>query len=141
VSALSLTGGTLRTILQVVTGSSKSARLIELGISFDGTSGAAVPVTVDLLRQTTAGTSASLSLVQENPQSEGPIATALQTFSSTEPTAGDVLRSWFVTPASGLFVMQFPLGREPVIGVSGRLGLRANPPLTVNCLAYMVFEE
>lgn len=140
VSAVALAAATTKTLAQIVAGSGKPLRLIEVGISFDGISGSAVPVAVDLLRQTTAGTSAALTLVQESPQTEAPVATALGTITA-EPTAGDIVRSWYVTPAGGLFVMQFPLGREPVVGVSGRLGIRCNAAAVVNATAYLVFEE
>jgi len=139
-SAVALSASTTKTIVQVVASSSKPVRIVEIGVSFDGTSGSATPVAVDLLRQTTAGTSSSLTFVYENPQTETAIATALKTFTA-EPTAGDILRSWYVTPAGGLFVMQFPLGREPVVGVSGRIGIRCNAPATVNTTAYITFEE
>lgn len=139
-SAVALVAATTKSIVQVVAGSTKPLRVIEIGISFDGTSGSATPVAVDVLRQTTAGTSSALTIVQENPQTEAQIATALKTFTA-EPTAGDLLRTWYVTPAGGLFVMQFPLGREPVIGVSGRLGIRCNAPAVVNATAYITFEE
>lgn len=140
ISSEALAAATAETLVQVVAASSKPLRIIELGISFDGVTAGAVPVTVDLMRQTTAGTASALTLVEEDSRLESPLATALQDFTA-EPTAGDVLRSWFVTPAGGLFVMQFPQGREPVAPESTRIGLRATAPAIVNAIAYITFEE
>lgn len=139
-SAVALSAGANKTLVQILAGSAKPLRIVEVGVSFDGVTGTAVPVTVDLMRQTTSGTASALTIVQENPQTEAPAATARNAFSA-EPTAGDILRTWYVTPAGGLWVMQFPLGREPVVGVSGRIALRVNAPATVNAAGYLTFDE
>lgn len=137
-SAVALTAATTKTLVQLVPGT-KPLRLIELGISFDGVTSTAVPAAVDLLRQTTAGTSSAQTPVAEDERTEACIATARDTITA-EPTAGNILRSWYVSPVGGLFVMQFPLGREPV-AYTNRLGLRVNAPAVVNASAYLTFEE
>lgn len=40
-----------------------------------------------------------------------------------------------------MFVLQYALGREPVVNVSERLGIRALAAAAVNATCYMVWEE
>ena len=130
------------TLVQIVTGATRQAKIKEWGISFDGTSPTATPIRVDLLRQTTAGTSSSLTIIENDPTGPAPISTALQDFSA-EPSASDVLWSEYITPAGGFDRVQLPLGEEIVVDVSTRLGLRAVVPTGSNCnaTAYIKFEE
>ena|ERR1700761_2956564 len=120
-------------------------RAIELSVSFDSAS-AGTAVRVDVYRTTTLGSPAGTTgvLVKEN----APLDTAAQstalTALSVEPTAVEVLRSFYLTPAGGLVILQFPLGREPAAAGAGqRIGLRCVTPAAVspNGLAVVVFEE
>ncbi len=130
------------TLVQIVTGSTRQVKVKEWGVSFDGTSATATPIRVDLLRQTTAGTSSALTIIENDPTGPAPISTALQDFSA-EPTAGDVLWSQYLTPAGGFDRVQLPLGEEIVVDVSTRIGLRVVVPSGSNCnaTAYIKFEE
>lgn len=138
-----IASSTAETILQLVGPSTSRLRIVEFGISFDGTTAANAPVDVQLLRQTTAGTASTTAQVpvKMDPADPAPAATFNYTYTA-EPTAGDVLGSWQLTPNGGLFVMQYPLGREPVMAASGRVGLKVTPgAFTLNATAYLVFEE
>lgn len=130
------------TLVQIVTGSTRQVKIKEWGISFDGVTATATPIRVDLLRQTTAGTSSSLTVMENDPTGPAVISTALQDFSA-EPTAGDVLWSEYITPAGGFDRVQLPLGEEIVVDVSTRIGLRVVVPSGSNCnaIAYIKFEE
>lgn len=139
-SAVSLTAATAKTIRQLVPAANAPIRLRELCISFDGVAATNVPVLVELLRQTTGGTSTSQTPV---PESEADSKAALATYRDTitaEPTAGSVLRSWYVTPAGGLLIVQWAPGEGPE-ALTYRLGLRATAPNTVNCAGSLTFEE
>jgi hypothetical protein len=119
--------------------------LYELGISFDG-SAAATGVAVELYRVTTIGSPAGTTgtVVKVEPGSAPTTAATALTALSAEPTTVEVLQEWYVTPFGGLFVVQFPLGREPRgIATDKRLGIRAITPtgVTPNCRAYFVWEE
>jgi len=99
-------------------------------------------VLVELIRQTTAGTSAALTLVKHDEASEAAIGTALQTFTA-EPTAGDILASVYLSPAGGIYSYQYPLGDEPVVAVSGRIGIRVTTVAgsgTPNVAAWLKFS-
>jgi hypothetical protein len=128
------------TMWQLLAPSDADVKLIEFGISFDGVTASAVPVDVDLLRQSTAGTASGATEVEW--RTTGPAArVAATTVFTAEPTAADILASWQVTPNGGLLVVQYPLGREPVIVASERLALRVTPAAAVNITAYAVWEE
>lgn len=139
-AAISLTAATAKTLVQVVPASNIPVRVVELGISFNGTTSTDVPVTVDLLRQSTAGTSSALTIVADDESSSKVAqATALKTFTA-EPTAGNILRTWYVTPVGGLWVIQFPLGRE-IGALTNRIALRATAPSAETVSAYLTFAE
>jgi hypothetical protein len=65
------------------------------------------------------------------------------TFTSTDPTASDIVENLYVSPNGGLFVVQYPLGREPVLAVSTRMGIVAITAsgVTPNMVANITWEE
>ncbi len=140
-SAVTLTASTTLSLVQVVA-STKPLRIKEIGISFNGTDSTKEPIQLDILRQTSAGTSSSLTLVENQEIGETALATALQTFSA-EPSAGDILRSWYISPAGTTWAFQWPMGDEIIVGPSGRLGIRAITAsgVTPKVLPYIVFDE
>lgn len=142
VQAEAIATAATETLIQIVTGSTRKAKVKEWGISFDGIDATDVPIRVDLLRQTTAGTSSSLTIVKNDPDDPAAISTALQDFSA-EPTAGDILWTQYITPAGGFDRVQLPLGEEIVVDVSERIGLRCVVPSgsACNATAYIRFEE
>lgn len=142
ISGEAIAASATETLIQVVTGATRQVKVKEWGISFDGTDATKAPIQVDLLRQTTAGTSAALTLVQNDPTQPAPISTALKTFTA-EPTASDIVWSEQITSASGFDRVQLPLGEEIIVPVSTRIGLRAIVPAGANCnaTAYIRFEE
>jgi hypothetical protein len=143
-SAIAMTASSSKTLVTVTAGSTKRLRLKEIGISFNDTNAALVPVLVELLRGTADGTGTGLTLAQNDLASEAPIATAKHTH-TVEPTytANQVLASWYVTPAGGLFVMQYPLGDEIIIPTTGVVGIRytTGASTTSNAAAYIKFDE
>ena len=143
VSAVAAASAAAKTVLQVAAGATKRLAVKSFEVSFDGTSSTSTPVLVELLRQTTAGTASALTLVKHDEASEAAIATAQQTF-TVEPTAGDVLASVYLSPAGGIYSYQFPLGDEPVVAASGRVGLRVTTVAgsgTPNAAAWLKFLE
>lgn len=137
---VALTAATTKTLLQVVAGSTKRLKLVEFGVSFDGVTASAVPVDVDLLRQTSAGTASAATVVKLDEAEPAAIFTAQATVTA-EPTAGDVLASWQVTPNGGVLVVQYAEGREPVVAASGRLAIRALAAAGVNVSVYAIVAE
>lgn len=141
-SAVALSAATAKTVLGVVAASAVTARLAELGVSFDGATATAVPVLVELCDSSgaTAGTPGATPTPK---QVRGATRTAQCTAGnaySAEPTTLTVIRQWLVHPQTGM-VVQFPLGREPEHTGAGGLFIRCTAPATVNVRAYMEFEE
>lgn len=139
---VALTATTAKTILSIINAANSLIRLCELSVSFDGVSGTAEPVTVELCSSTQAG--AGTSTAQTPVQCRGPTRTVQASGArnyTAEPTTLTVLKRWLVHPQTGLLV-QFPLGREPEqVTTADALCLRCTAPATVNAQAYMEFEE
>lgn len=136
-----LAAATAETVLNVIGAANVTFQLTEIGISFDGVSSSAEPVTVELCRSTqaTAGTSTAATVLQ----TRGPTRTAQCTGArayTAEPTVLTVHRRWLVHPQAGM-VIQFPLGREPDQSGAAGLALRVTSPAAVNCQAYIEWEE
>lgn len=129
------------TILQVVAAINHQVRLLAWGVSFAGTGVTDPPVRAELVRQTTAGTSAALTLVKWNNSDGDTIdATALQDFTA-EPTLGDILMAERVHPQAG-YELWFPVDAIPIIGAGDRLGVRViTGTAAPNVSAFMLCEE
>ena len=140
---IALSAATAKTVVSVVRSANIPIRITELGVSFDGTSGTAEPVVVELCSSTQAGAGTAGS-TPTPVQTSGATATASATGAlnySAEPTVLTVLKTWLVHPQTGI-VLQFPLGREPQQNTtSDALCIRCTAPATVNCRAYLEFEE
>lgn len=139
---VALSAATAKSILGVIGASNAPFRVIEFGVSFDGTSGTATPVTVELcsVSTTSAGTSTSQTPVQTGGVTRTVQASGKRNYTA-EPTTITVLKRYKVHPQSGI-VIQFPLGREPEISTSGYgCVIRVTAAATVNAQGYIEFEE
>ena len=139
---VALSAATAKTVLSVIAASGGTFSLIEFGVSFDGTSASAEPVTVELCYSTQAGagTSTSHTITQTGGGTRTVQSTAARNYTA-EPTTLTVWKRWLVHPQTGI-VIQFPLGREPEETVTAdAICLRLTAPAAVNCQAYMEFEE
>jgi hypothetical protein len=134
-----------RTILQWVTGSTRRSKILEIGISFGSVTATDAPVLVELGTETSAGTSSSATISAIDALDPAAISTALNNFSSTEPTGFSAVSAgpWRITPIGGTFVYQFPAGMEFVMAVSTRLALRVTPPASLSTAirGYFIVQE
>lgn len=141
-SAVALSAATAKTVVGVVCASNVAARLVEAGVSFDGISGTAVPVLVELCDSSGAG--AGTPAATPTPRQIRGATRAAQCTGgnnySAEPTTLTVLKHWFVHPQTARD-FQLPLGREVEHVGAGGLFIRVTAPATVNVRAYMEFEE
>lgn len=125
----------------------KSLKIKEIGISFDGTDGTKTPIRVDLVRADTDGTGTSGTVRSTDAGADAAQAASKYNYSAgSQPTTNvEIQRSWYVSPAGGLWVVQFPLGDEIMVWSGGNVAwLRATTVTgsgTPNCLAYISFEE
>lgn len=139
---VALTAATKKTILAVIAGSNALIRIVEFGVSFDGTSATAEPVTVELegCTQATAGTSTSQTPVQMRGPTRTVQASGARNYTA-QPTTLTAWKRWLVHPQTGI-EMQYPLGREPEqITTADAIDLSCTAPATVNAQGYIEFEE
>lgn len=146
VTATALVAATAKTVVNLIAGANRVPLVTQMAISFDGVTASAVPVNVEacLCTQATAGTpgtSPTPTLIRGKGASQSTGGVDY----SAEPTAVTPYDHWLATPNGGLFVVQFPLGREPESDLSGGTNkaqlLRATAPANVNCRASLQFEE
>jgi hypothetical protein len=118
----------------------------EVGISFNASAPTA-GVEFDLYRTTTVGSPAGTTTtpVRANCQPDQAATTTALTVLTTEPTAVELIRPWYLQPFGGPYVFQYPLGREPDAtgALTQRLGLRYTTVsgVTPSCLTYIEIEE
>jgi hypothetical protein len=140
------TGTSIKTLLQVATPSTRMIRVVEWGISFDG-SAAATPIRCELIQTDVAATVTSLtptpyddpsaptSLCIGGTSATGYTATAEGSITATR--VGDVQ---FIAPTSQ-YVKMWPLGREFAVPVSKFLRVRVTAGASVNAYCYIVWTE
>lgn len=148
------TGTSIKTMLQVKPGATVIAKIIEWGISLDGSS-AATPGKVELIESDVAATvtahvAADITKLDGAALSCGDPTTALISvgtsatgYTSTSEGSTTAIRNLagpqFVAPTTQ-FIQQFPLGREPVIQ-AGKFGrIRVHFGAAVNAYCYMILE-
>ncbi len=121
-------------------------KVVQIDVSFDSST-AGASIQVDLYRTTTLGTPTGTTGTVVKVSGVGDIAaagTTALTALTAEPTAVEVIDSFFLTPQGGTFVLQYPLGREPMAAAAGnRIGVRAITPTGVspNAICTIMFDE
>lgn len=150
---VALVASQTKTVVNLLSSAADVPLLTEIGVSIGDTSTTLTPVRVDLCLSTqgVVGTGTAFTPLQVyGGDTAAPNVTALVNY-SVEPTTLTPIRSWYVNPASGLLVIQFPLGREPTPRVSGATGgnlykalalrLTTGAATTSPAVAYMEYEE
>lgn len=140
VSGEALAAATAETIIQGVASANKSIELVRWGISFAGTTLTDAPVLVELLRLTSAGTSAAFTPIKLDPASDAPLMTARSSHTA-EPVAGEVIEKYYVSPAGGSIILQYAYDERIRVAPNGRLGIRVLANNAVNASAYLIFNE
>jgi hypothetical protein len=142
------TGTAIKTMLQVEP--KKIAKIVEWGISFDG-SAAATPIRVELLETDVAATvTAHVEASIGKMDDLGALAADALTFGTadtgyTASAEGTVAASrlldapQFVAPTSQ-FIKQYPLGREPKVDKGKWARIRVTAAAAVNAYTYMIVE-
>jgi hypothetical protein len=144
------TGTAIKTMLQIATPSTRTIKVVQWWVEFDG-SAAATPIRVELLDSSFAATITALVAADITKWSDPNAPTSLITIGSTtasgytasaEGTPGTIrmLESHFVPPTGGLLI-QYPLGREPEVPVSRFLRIRVTAAAAVNAYCGIVWEE
>jgi hypothetical protein len=145
-----LSAATAKTVVLILAASVNQPAITEIGVSFDGVTSSAVPVLVELVSGTAGTAGTPRAALAAGKQLRGwPASTSQTTAADTysgEPGTQLVNRKWFVPPNGGLFVEQYPLGREPTGIITSATdaktwSIRLTAPATVNAHAYIEFEE
>jgi hypothetical protein len=148
------TGTSIKTMLQVKPGATVTARIIEWGISFDG-SAAATPGEVELIETdvaatVTASASADITKLDSDALMGGDPTTALISVGTTSTgytasgegsitSVRNLAGPQLIAPTNQ-FIQQFPLGCEPVIQAAKFARIRVTFGTTVNCYCYMILK-
>lgn len=145
------TGTAIKTLLQIKP--FNLCRIVEWGISFDG-SAAAAPIKVELLETgtvfATVTASADIDIAKLNTVGDqaaasvagltlGTAATGYTATAEGTITAVRMLDVQLIAPTNQ-YVKQFPLGREPIISIGSAGRIRVTAAAAVNAYAYMIIE-
>lgn len=144
------TGTAIKTLLQIK--AFNIVRIVEWGISFDG-SAAATPIKCELLDTgtvfgtVTASVDADVAKFGSGEQAVasvagltmGTSATGYTCTSEGSITAVKMFDAQLVAPTNQ-YVKQFPFGREPIVLVGNCARIRVTAPAAVNAYAYMILE-
>ena len=140
-AAVACAAGVAKTVLQGIGATNHRAKCLSWGVSFDGVSGVATPVLVELVRESDAGTGTGVTAVKINASDDETLQTTGLAANTVEPTVTSVICGVDVHPQGG-YQETFPFGQEiPFSGTANRLGIRVNAPANVNCVPFMRFEE
>ena len=140
VTAKIATGTSLITLLQIVAAANHRVLVSEISISFDGVTNTAVPILVQVVRQSTAGTMSALTLNKVNEDDGETLQTTALEDASVEPTTGVEVMAEQIHPQAG-YTWQAPFGKAIVINGGDRLGIIVTAAATVNAVARMFLEE
>lgn len=148
------TGTSIKTLLQFKAGATTVARIVEWGISFDG-SAAATPISVELVETdvaatVTASAAADITkydaeaIAQGDPTTSliavGTTATGYTSSGEGSVTASRNLDGPQLIAPTNQYVKQFPLGERPLIQNGKFARIRVTAGTTVNALCYMIVE-
>lgn len=138
-----LAAATAETVLALIGSTVVKGKVIEWGVSFDGTSATAEPVRVRVLRLTADDGTRTTTVTEAKWDPDSPDANCVGRHSFTaEPTKGDVLKDYEIHPQGGIAI-QYPLGREITLdnSTSAGVAIECTAPATVNVVGYLVWEE
>jgi hypothetical protein len=147
------TSNVIKTMLQFKPSATVVAKIIEWGISFDGTS-AATPGKVELMESDVAATVTALAaaditkydsdaLMGGDPTTNliqvGTAATGHSASAEGTTTVARMFDLQLIAPTNQ-YVKQFPLGREPVLQVGKFARIRVTFGTAINAYCYMIVQ-
>lgn len=139
---VALVAATTKTIAQLVAAANQRILVDMISVAFDGVTPTNEPVTIQIYRQTTAGTGGSAYTPKklDNTDTETLQTTSQYNITGPEPTYGDLLYSVLVHPQAGL-ILQLPENRRLIVPGGTRLGVVLTAPQNVNANCTILFEE
>lgn len=138
--AVTLSAATEKTALQIIAASNHRVLIRNIIISFLGTSNSAVPVAVEIARETSGGSGGSSESAVKNGDFGETIQTTAYKDASTPGTKGDVLIKEALHPQLNKD-KGFAITREIIVPGGTRLGVRLTAPAGVDAIVDIEFEE
>ncbi len=147
------TGTAIKTLLQIKPGATQYLKLVEWGISFDG-SAAATPIKVECLETDVAATVTAhvaagivkldaLAIGAGDPTTDifevGTAATGYTGSAEGSITTSRMFDVQLIAPTNQ-YLKQFPLGREPILKAGQFARIRVTAGAAVNAYCYMIIE-
>ena len=136
-----------KTFLMAISPAGHGLSMVEFGVSTDGITASAVPMTVDIVTSTQAGagsSGATPTITQVRGRSTSGSAPTGGGNYTAEPTTLVVVKKLYIPQFMGTFVYQAPLGRELECDSSGGtikgLGIRVNVSANVNIVGWLEVE-
>lgn len=143
------TGTAIKTMLQIATPATRPLRVVEWGISFDG-SAAAAPIKCELLQTDVAATVTAHVAAGVQPYNDplapaslvtlGTAATGYTASAEGTTTASRHADLQYVAPTNQ-YVKQWPQGNEWQMPISKFLRVRVTAAAAVNCYCYVIWGE
>lgn len=127
---------TAKTLLQLIAAANHRVKNVYFTISFEGVTPSDAPAQVRVLKQTTAGTVTTLTLVKDDDTQDETLQTTAGHSATAEPTASDVKYSQFVHPQGGAR----ELGPFTIPG-GQRLGIEVTVAANVDAIVSVRGEE
>ena len=140
---ITCSAGATKTVAQLTAGTYNQLRITETAITFQGTDNLAKPLKIEICRQSDAGTMSSATVKKMIDSDSDTLATTGQTDATAEPTTGDVLRTWYIHPQSGLHY-SVPEPSQFIVGQGDRIGIRVtieSGESNVDSAGFIEFEE
>lgn len=141
VDAVALSAATAKSLIELGTTSADRCRVVSWWCEFDGVTASAVPVKIEVGRFSAAVTTATTLAGYALDAADGTAGTVAKHTTTTEGagtfSGGEIHR---VSPTSGL-VLQYPLGREWSVPVSGFWRMRVTAAAVVNATFGVIWEE
>ncbi len=144
------TGTNIKTMLQIQVPATMKIKIVEWGISFDG-SAAATPILCELLTTAAVAATVTAHVAAGVPPFEDATAPASNmtlgvagtgyTASAEGTVAATRMLDCQLVAPTNQYIKQFPLGREPEVPVSTILRVRVKAAAAVNAICYIIWEE
>jgi hypothetical protein len=134
VDNIALVAATPKTLIELATGA-KRIRIVDWSVTFDGTSGSATPVKLEVGRFSAAITTGTSVTPDKFELADGAALVTAKHSATVEGAGTPSGVLIYRVPPTGGIVMPAPLGRELVVPTSGFWRIRAN------ATCHVVFEE
>ena len=144
VNAVSLTGGTAQTLIQIVAPTNQRLKIMSWKLSFNGTNSANTPALCQIERQTGGiFTNTAVAPVKTNdPTGTGEtLQASSKTAVTSEPTVGDILDQFYEPVFGGFIGQQSTPSQEILVPGGTLLGFQVNAPQSVSATLTVFYEE